>query len=161
MNFNGRVNILGYNPFARFEMHDKIPNQRFSSYSAALTGNWLDTNLSNAFFSAENMNILQNGIKAGVYKRSRGRFEIADQDEDTLKIIMRSTFLQHATNLPTNIPGQITALNKIVLDYSVPQVFSEAQAYVKYKNDVSTLVVPVQRPISTYQGQTLEFKRWF
>jgi len=161
MSFNGRVNILGYNPFARFEMHDKIPNQRFSNYSAALTGNWQDTNLSNAFFSAGNMKIIQNGIKAGVYQSSKGRFQIADQDEDTLKIIMRSTFLQHATNLPTNIAGQIGALNKIVLDYAIPQVFSEAQAYVKYKNDVSTLVVPVQRPISTYQGQTLEFKRWF
>jgi len=161
MNSNGRVNISGYNPFARFQMHDKIPNQRFSSYSAALTGNWQDTSLSNTFFSADNMRIVQNGIKAGVYQRSKGRFQIADQDEDTLKIIMRSVFLQHATNLPTNIAGQVSALNKIVLDYAVPQVFSEAQAYVKYKNDVSTLVVPVQRPISTYQGQTLEFKRWF
>jgi hypothetical protein len=161
MNSNGRVNISGPNHFARFEMHDKIPNQRFSKYTEALTGNWLDSNLSNSFFSANNMKILQNGIKAGVYQRSNGRFQIADQDEDTLKIIMRSVFLQHSTNLPTNIPGQIVALNKIVLDYSVPQVFSEAQSYVKYKNDVSTLVVPVQRPVSTYQGQTLEFKRWF
>ena len=161
MNFNGRVNILGFNPFARFQMHDKISNQRDTGYKAALTGNWQDTNLSNAFFSAGNMRILQNGIKAGVYKRSRGRFQIADQDEDALKIIMRSVYLQHSANLPSNIPGQITALNKIILDYAVPQVFSEAQAYVKYKNDVSTLVVPVQRPISTYQGETLEFKRWF
>ncbi len=161
MNSNGRVNILGYNPFARFQMHDKIPNQRFSGYGAALTGNWQDTSLSNTFFSAANMRIVQNGIKAGVYQRSNGQFQIADQDEDTLKIIMRSVFLQHATNLPTNIAGQVAALNKIVLDYAVPQVFSEAQSYVKYKNDVSTLVVPVQRPISTYQGQTLEFKRWF
>jgi hypothetical protein len=158
---NGRVNILGFNPFARFQMHDKISTQRDTSYRAALTGNWQDTPLSCAFFSAGNVRILQNGIKAGVHKKSNGRFQIADQDEDTLKIIMRSVFLQHATNQPTNITGQISALNKIVLDYSVPQVLSEAQSYVKYKNDVSTLVVPIQRPVSTYSSQTLEFKKWF
>ena len=59
MNSNGRVNISGPNHFARFEMHDKIPNQRFSKYTEALTGNWLDSNLSNSFFSANNMKILQ------------------------------------------------------------------------------------------------------
>ena len=32
---------------------------------------------------------------AGVYKSSGGRFRIGYQNEDTLKIIMRSIFLQH------------------------------------------------------------------
>ena len=69
---------------------------------------------------------------------------------------MRSTFLQSATNLPTDSTGQVQALNKLVLDYSVPQIYGEAQGYVKYKNDVSTLVVPIQRPVSTYSNNTLD-----
>ena len=92
---------------------------------------------------------------------SNGRFLIGDQDEDTLKIIMRSTFLQSATNLPTKITQQVEALNKLVIDYAVPQVFGEAQGYIKYKNDVSTLVVPIERPTSTYSNNTLELKPWF
>jgi hypothetical protein len=160
MNSNGRVDITGYNPFARFQMHDKISNNS-TSFRDALTGNWETSNLSSAFFSSANIRILQNGIKAGVYKKSNGRFTIADQDEDTLKIIMRSIFLQHSTNLPTQISQQVGALNQMVFDYAVPQIYSEAVSYVKYKNDVSTLAVPIERPTSTYQNNTLEWKKWF
>ena len=156
MDTNGRVDITGYNPFARFQMHDKISNDS-TSFRDALTGNWESSNLSCAFFSAANIRILQNGIKAGVYKKSNGRFTIADQDEDTLKIIMRSIFLQNSTNLPNQISQQIGALNKMICDYAVPQIYSEAVSYVKYKNDVSTLVVPIERPTSTYQNNSLEF----
>ena len=73
---------------------------------------------------------------AGVYKASNGRFNIGYQNEDTLKIIMRSMFLQHSANLCTNITEQIVELNKLVVDYSVPKLCSEASAYIKYKNDV-------------------------
>ena len=40
------------------------------------------------FFSAENIRIVQNGLKAGVYNASNGNFRIGDQNEDTLKIII-------------------------------------------------------------------------
>ena len=160
MNFNGRVNIAGPNRFDQFQMQDKIPTKE-TYYKAALTGNWEENTLSKTFFSAGNITILQNGIRAGVYKRSKGRFLIGNQEEDVLKMIMRSIFLQHAINLPTGITQQVVALNKTVLDYCVPQVYGEAEGYVKYKHDVSTLVVPLQRPISTMTSNTLEFKRWF
>ena len=57
-----------------------------------------------------------------------------------------------------NITEQIVELNKIVVDYCVPKLCSEASAYIKYKNDVSTLAVPMQRPISTYNNNVLELK---
>ena len=98
---------------------------------------------------------------AGVYKTSNGRFQIGYQNEDTLKIIMRSIYLQHASNLPTNITQQVEALNKLVTDYCIPQICGEATGYIKYKNDVSTLVVPIERPTSTYSNTTLELKPWF
>ena len=161
MQTNGRVDILNYNPYDRFNLHDKIPAGTSTDYRSALTGNWNNNTLSNVFFSKENIRIIQNGLKAGVYKISNGRFLIGDQDEDTLKIIMRSIFLQSATNLPTNISEQVESLNKLVIDYGVPQIYGEAQGYVKYKNDVSTLVVPIQRPTSTYSNNTLELKPWF
>ena len=161
MQTNGRVDILNYNPGDRFSLHDKIPTGESTGYRAALTGNWSDNLLSNTFFSGANVRIIQNGLKAGVYKSSNGRFLIGDQDEDTLKIIMRSIFLQSATNLPNQIREQVTVLNKLVLDYAVPQIFGEAQGYIKYKNDVSTLVVPIERPTSTYSNTTLELKPWF
>ena len=112
--------------------------------------------VSNVFFSAENIQIIQNGIRAGVYKLSNQRFLIGQQDLDTLKIIMRSIFLQHSLNDNKNVTQQVEGLNKLVMNYSVPQIIGEAEGYVKFKNDVSTLVVPIDRPTSTYSNNTLD-----
>jgi hypothetical protein len=75
---------------------------------------------------------------------------------------MRSIFLQYAANLPTNITEQVNQLNRMVLDYCVQQVYSEAQGYVKYVNDVSTLVIPIAHPVmASKNDRQLELKSWF
>ena len=161
-NSNGRVDILGNNVMDCFHLYDRMPvSQGDTYYRTAMTGNWDNSILTKTFFSADNMRILQNGIKAGVYHKSNGRFQIADQDPDVLKMIMRSTFLQSSKNLPTNIAGQVKQLNNLVLGYAVPQVLGEAVGYVKYKNDASMMYTPMQRPASTYHSNTLELKPWF
>jgi len=164
LNCNGRINIAGDNTMKQFELYDKIPvnereNDNFNSN--ALTGNWETSLLSNAFFSVENITIIQNAIRAGVHEKSNGRFLIANQDIDTIKIIMRAIYLQHCKNLPDNVTGQIEELNKLVVNYSVPQVFGEANSYIKYKNDSSMMHMPHKRPMSTYRDKTLELKPWF
>jgi hypothetical protein len=159
---NGRVNIKSPNTSALFEMYDKIPANQCVTFRNATGGLWNDTPLSQAFFSQQNIQILQNGIRAGVYKLSNSQYVIGPQDCDSLKIVMRSVFLQHAANLPNNIPQQIAELNKVVLDYCIQQVYSEAQGYMKYVDDVSTLVVPIAHPVqASNTDRTIEFKNWF
>jgi hypothetical protein len=148
-NANGRVDILGDKAPNVFQLYDRVPvNNKITSYRQALTGNWENNMVSNVFFSADNIQIIQNGIRAGVYKLSNERFLIGQQDLDTLKIIMRSIFLQHS-------------LNDRVMNYSIPQIIGEAEGYVKFKNDVSTIAMPMDRPTSTYANNSLELKRWF
>lgn len=162
MDPNGRVNILNNTPNSVFNLYDKIPvEQNITSYRNALTGNLEDNMLSKVFFSKGNIIIVQRKIIQGVYNSSKGRFEIGYQDEDTLKIIMRSVYLQNAANNPNNITEQVEALNQIVADYCIPQICSEAQAYINYKNDVSNLAVPIKRPVSTYNNNVLELKNFF
>ena len=92
---NGRIDIMGPNKTPLFQLYDQSNNTNQStSYKNAMVGNLENTLLSRAFFSAENIQIIQNAIKAGVYHKSNGQHVIGNQDEDTLKIIMRSTFLQ-------------------------------------------------------------------
>jgi hypothetical protein len=159
---NGRVNILGPNVDARFQMTDKIPVNHTTSFRDALTGNWNTSALSDAFFSSENVSILQNGIKRGVYDKSHGKFVIDKQDADQLGIIMRSIFLQHSANMPTNLTEQITSLNRLVLDYCIHQVYGETQGYLKYRQDASTMYTPMNRPIKVdYDDKTLQLKPWF
>jgi hypothetical protein len=159
---NGRVDIKSPNTSSLFQMYDKIPANQCVTFRNATEGLWNDTLLSTTFFSKENIQIIQNGIRAGVYEKSNGQYIIGPQDCDSLKIIMRSVFLQNAINSPNNISQQIYELNLLVLNYCVQQVYSEAQSYLKYLDDASTLVVPISHPImADSTDRTLEFTRWF
>ena len=159
---NGRIDIKSPNTSAMFEMYDKIPAKQCSTFRHPTEGLWSETDISVVFFSHPNMQLLQNGIRAGVYKRSNSQYIIAPQDCEALKIIMRSVFLQHSANKPTQITEQIAELNKIVLNYCIQQVYSEAQGYIKYLDDASTLVVPIAHPVMTDNSdRELEFKGWF
>jgi hypothetical protein len=159
---NGRVNIKSPDTSALFKMYDKIPANQCVTFRNPTEGLWNETPLSQAFFSQENIQIIQNGIRSGVYKRSNGQYVIGDQDCDSIKIIMRSVFLQYSANKPSSIPQQIIELNNIVLNYCVQQVYSEAQGYMKYIDDVSTLAVPIAHPVqASNNDRQLELKSWF
>ena len=159
---NGRVDIKSPNTSALFEMYDKIPANQCVTFRNPTEGLWTDTNLSQTFFSQQNIQILQNGIRAGVYHRSNGQYTIGPQDCDSLKIVMRSVYLQNAANQPNNITQQVVELNKIVLNFCIQQVYSEAQGYMKYIDDASTLVVPIAHPVmADNTDRELEFKTWF
>lgn len=159
---NGRVNIKSPDTSTLFKMYDKIPANQCVTFRNPTEGLWNATPLSQVFFSQENIQIIQNGIRSGVYKRSNGQYVIGDQDCDSIKIIMRSVFLQYSANKPSSIPEQIIELNNIVLNYCVQQVYSEAQGYMKYMDDVSTLVVPIAHPVqASNNDRQLEFKSWF
>jgi hypothetical protein len=161
-NNNGRVNIKSLDTNKLFNMYDKIPASQCVTFRNATDGIWNETSLSSAFFSVENIRILQNGIRAGVYERSNKQYMVGEQDCDALKVVMRSVFLQHSANQPSNITQQIVELNKIVLDYCIQQVYGEAQGYLKYMHDASTLVVPIAHPVmADNTDRQLEFKRWF
>ena len=73
-----------------------LSKNKSTEYRNALAGNLENNMLSRVFFSAENVQILQNGIRAGVYKASKEEILVPPQNVDTLKIIMRSTYLQYA-----------------------------------------------------------------
>jgi len=159
---NGRVDIKSPNTATLFQMYDKIPANQCTTYRNPTEGLWDATPLSDAFFSMANIQLLQNGIRAGVYHRSNGQYTIGHQDCDSLKIIMRSVFLQHAANQSSHYSQQIQQLNKIVLDYCIQQVYGEAQGYLKYIDDASTLVVPIAHPVmASVHDKQLELKPWF
>lgn len=155
---NGRVDILG--PIGpQFNLSDKIPLRHCTSYRDALTGSWTTSLLSTIFFSQENIIILQNTIKRGVYELSNKQFIIGDQNCDELKIIMRSIYLQNCNNLPVDIKFQVSTLNELVVKYAIKQVYSEAVGYLKYKRDVSTIAPPINLATNTSsKGNTLELR---
>ena len=163
--YNGLVNIISEpDPNAVFRMQEKIAlKNKSTSYVSALSGNdWEDNLLSRVFFSGENIQIIQNGLRAGVYEMSKHDIVIPPQNIENLKIIMRSMFLQFSEYDQNNIRGEVERLNKIVLDEVIPKVYGEAVGYLKYMQDQSSLVVPMDRPIHHDRNyKQLELKPWF
>lgn len=161
---NGRV-IINQPSMNQFQLFDNPANNygNAESYVDALNGNWVDTLLSKAFFSKENIRIIQNGIKAGVYQYSNKQFIIDDQNHTTLKIIMRSIFLQYAKHITGKEREEIVYLNNKVLEYSIKSVYDSYVSYQKYINDVSTLADPMDRPEYTNVkgNKSLEMKPFF
>ena len=161
---NGRINLMEpQDPNIVFKMQEKIAiKNKATEYREALAGTWEDNILSRAYFSAENVQILQNGIRAGVYEHSDSKFVIPPQNVDTLKIIMRSIYLQNSENDLNDITGQIAKLNNLVLDYAVPTVYKEAIGYLKYCEDQSTIAMPLPVPKHhDRQYKQLELKNYF
>jgi hypothetical protein len=162
--YNGRINIVEKSPEnVIFEMQERISiKNKTTEYREALVGTLECNVLAQVYFSKENIQIVQNGLRAGVYKMSDSKFVIAPQNVDTLKIIMRSIYLQHAEHFPTDITGQVERLNSLVLEYAIPTVYNETMGYIKYCQDQSTLVVPLALPRSHDRDyKQLELKPWF
>lgn len=163
--YNGRVNLISQpDPSAIFKMQERIAlKNKSTGYYTALSGNdWEENMLSRVFFSAENMQIIQNGLRAGVYTMSKRELVIPPQNTDQLKIIMRSIYFQFAEHRLENVKGQVERLNNIVLSEIVPKVYGEAVGYLKYMQDQSTLVVPMELPLRHDRNyKQLELKPWF
>jgi hypothetical protein len=158
---NGLVDIaILQDPDAMFRMHERVNiRNKPPAYSEALNGTMVWNVLAQVYFSAENMQIIQNALRANVYKLSGGKINIPNQNVDNLKIIMRGIYMEYAEHYPKDIKGQVERLNKLVLDYAVPQVYSEAVSYFQYLIDSSVLPLPIDRPLPndrTYKP--LEFR---
>lgn len=161
-NSNGRVDIDGPNIETKFSMVDKIPVNTNVNYLNSLTGNMERSRLSDAYFSLENIEIIQHGIRKGVYDKSNQKILIDNQPKDNIVTVMRAIYLQYSKNLDTDITSQINELNNLVLDFCIKNVYSEALAYLNYKRDASNMYTLMSAPIySSKTNKTLQQKNFF
>ena len=150
-NFNGA-------PFQLYENNNVI-NDKGSNMS----GNFTNSNLSDLYYSQSNINLLQENIIKGVYKHpDTYQAKISKQSEDELLIIMRSIFLQHCKNQPNNIQNQIHELNKLVLDYCIPNIISSIKQYNCYINDITKENTVIDKPqFVSCKGEKILMPRHF
>ena len=154
---NGRVDILEKIKGGTKMIKPSILNENNSS---SISRNLENTSLSSAFFSKDNIDIIQCSIVNEVYKKTNAKYQIAKQSENELIIIMRSYYLQYGKNLPNNIDAQVSRLNNMVINWSSDEIITNINQYMKYKETVSTLPMPLERSqLSSQKGtKTLEIK---
>ena len=93
-------------------------------------------------------NTLQKIIRYEVWLQSGKRHIIGRQSDDQLKIIMRSIFLQYGKHRNNDLIEQVKDLNQFVCNYSIPNILSNLELYIGYKNDVSNLPEPIPLPVN-------------
>jgi hypothetical protein len=142
---NGRVATDEKTNFERYALF-KNGNNKLSEFSReAIQGIHIKTQLNDLYFSQENVDALQVGIRNLVARRSENNYVIGKQSEVELQVVMRAIYLSDAKHLPYDIVSQVRELNGKVLDFCVPRILEEIKMFNYYKNDVSQLPVPLER----------------
>lgn len=106
-------------------------------------------NLEKAFFSSENVEIINKKLILTVYKKTNKEFLICPQKEENLIIVMRYVWIEYSRNLPFNIKDQINELNCRVVAEVLPTVVSNANQKIGYIRDISTQPIGPPLPINT------------
>jgi hypothetical protein len=149
------VSGVSGNQFQMFTC-DNNDNDTFKDY--ALYGIQTRSPLSEVFFSKVNMNRLQKQLRYQVWTASGGKYQIGPQSETELMVIMRAIYLQHAKNLPYQIPEQVNELDRLVIDFCLPKVMSEVEQYLGYLKNLEYLPQPIPLPLNlSSQGYSYSF----
>jgi hypothetical protein len=149
---NGRLNLSNDRPSVSGSA-DALPGFGHrtevapSEAADQIRGNMQSSPLNQAYFSAANVQIVQNKIRREVYERSKGEHLIGPQSVDELLTAMRAMYYQYGRNLPDRIPEQIADLNGLVVDWAVPKILAEVSMHKYYLRDISTMPMPLAHPI--------------
>lgn len=144
-NANGRIDAINNNGNT-YNIKKSIENA--TEYQTNIISRNINcTGVSKVFFSIENINLLQRGIRNKILNETNGQFNIGRQKDDELKIVMRSIYFQYSKNLPNNIKEQVLDLNTRVIDWCVPEIISNIKQTQRYIRDISTMPVPLERSV--------------
>ena len=105
--------------------------------------------LETAFFSKDNIDLINKQLILSVYYRTKKQFLICPQKEDDLIIVMRYVFIEYSRNLPFDIKGQVRELNCTVVGEILPTVISNTDQKIGYLRDISTQPIGPPLPINT------------
>lgn len=118
-----------------------------TSKSCTSDDNYADL-LNEAFFSAENMEIIQNMLIRDVFYKSNKTLRINKIKSETLIQVMNHMWTNFCRFLPYDLKEQIRDLDKKVVEYLLPLLLKESQFYFNYLRDSDRTNLPlIDRPI--------------
>ena len=154
---NGRVVSITSKNYKTIPMFDQNNDTKDNFKYEALKHFQTLSTISLLFFSKNNIDRIQKEMRYTVWIQSGKKYVIDNQSPIELEIVMRAIFLQYSLNQNQDFGKQITYLNKLVLDYCVPNILSEVQQYLGYLDNVQKLPNPLPLPenLSSAGSKTL------
>ena len=139
-----------------------INNNNFKKF--AVEGVTERNQISDLFLSQKNIDFIQNKIIKTL--KIKHNYNISNQSNFELLIIMRSIYLNNCTNNYKNmndIKKEIIKLNDLVVNYSVDNIFKNIKSQELYLKKINNDLEPINLPSNTNSkgDKQLEFKSFF
>lgn len=146
------ANIL-FNKVRQSDMIDeKIQeNTGFSDKGLKVAMNDVFTNepVGQVFFSRNNVNRVQKQIKRALEAQLKYEFAIEEeQDETDLLVAMRAVYMQFGRYRNEKIIHQVKQLNKLLLDYIIPDMVTMIKQEYGYIKEINEPLKPIARPVN-------------
>lgn len=108
------------------------------------------TPLNCLFFSNENRELIQRGIRQNILNKYKVRVD--NQSEENVLVIMRAIFINNAYDDYNNIEAQVRQLNAITIKLATENIITAVAQYYGYIRDVDRPLQPPPVPanISLY-----------
>jgi hypothetical protein len=158
------IDVVSFAPFLMWNEHD---DKYFQTAGKINTNNYPTTDnyaelMKEAFFSSENMDIIQNRIIYTVFEKSDQTLRINKIKNETLIQIMNQMWSTHCRFLPYNLREQIEDLDQKIIDYAVPLLLQESQFYLNYLRDADrTNLPPLERPIMINKNRKQQLPSYY
>jgi len=152
---------LAARPYSLYESKPVFPGTDFRQ---DIIGNiHCPTPLNSQFFSHSNLDYLQQAIQDQVYMMSGNKYRIDRQNDDDVKLIMRSYYMTYGRNNPNTVQEDLADLNARVIGYASAKVFSELDFYMFYRQDIAEFAPPIANPMDVHVKGTRygELKSFF
>jgi hypothetical protein len=130
----------------------------------AIEGISESTLMSQIFLSQKNINLIQ--IKIINIVNNEYKYKISKQSKNELIIIMRSVYLNNATNNyknKTEFKTELNRLNNLVVSYCVKNIVNNIRSHELYLKKINNDLNPIELPTSTNikGNKQLELKSFF
>lgn len=161
MNEMGQMSNENYQ--TKFQMQERVHNNNYLLENVHPMVDILNKSLLyKMYFSLENIKILQNGLRAGLYDISKEKFVFPQRTTTiNLQLIMKSIITQFGDYTKSDVTKEIEKLNEKVLEYCVTFVYKSALSYEIFLKDQLALVVPLEHSVqSDRDHKQLQYKLW-
>lgn len=173
---NNMLDVVSFAPFLMWNEHDskyfenvgtinKLAMNDNKVYDIQKTcndnDNYVDL-MKEAYFSLENMDIIQNMIIKEVFLRSNETLRINKIKSETLIQVMNNIWTNFCRFLPYDYREQIRELDKKVMEYLVPLLLKESEFYKNYLRDSDRTNLPqLERPIMITKGRKQQMPSFY
>ena len=128
-----------------------------SIHKSVMKGTIETSPLGELYFSEENINRLQEMIKYEVYERTKGKYLLqVNQNETDLLIVMRDVYLTDAVHSPYKIIHQVKVLNKKTIEKIVPDMISMIKQDEEYVKQLDRPIIPIPLPVNVNRKGRLQ-----